>query len=91
MKLIVDEASQCSEGLQTQSFPACCVHPSRGMAGTQGQPSDAIQDVPPAIVSCTLWVPCEIQERKTEIVFLPLEKETLCGSRVVKPQAEGSQ
>lgn len=35
MKLIVDEASQCSEELQTRSFLARCVHPSRGMAGTQ--------------------------------------------------------
>lgn len=59
------------------------------MAGTQGQPSGAIQDVPPAIVSCTLWVPCEIQGRKTETVFLPLEKEMLCSSRVVKPAGRG--
>lgn len=78
-------------GAADSEFPGALCPSQQGHGWDTGQPSGAIQDVPPAIVSCTLWFPCEIQGRKTEIVFLPLEKEALCGSRVVKPQAEGSQ
>lgn len=56
------------------------------MAGTQGLPAGAILAVPSAIVS----YPREIQRRKTETVFLPLEKEMFCCSWVAEPEAEGS-